>query len=205
MPQCGDNPRRIAFGVASLGIPSIGIVPMGVVTGVHAMGVWSPTPGHGHQHHSNGVAQQLLLAHRSRQEALQNACELGCEGVHAMGDPGCPAPNIRHNTPHPPLLHEINARPQPGSGSYSAGHHTGRPGLRRRRLRQLSQTRPTGPAPASTNPGGAIGCTAILRESINTSSGRPPVGTGRELWMSHANEEPAFRSGRLSSPGRRTG
>jgi hypothetical protein len=30
MAQCGDKPKRIAFGVAPLGILSIGIVPMGV-------------------------------------------------------------------------------------------------------------------------------------------------------------------------------
>ena len=42
MAQCGDKPRRIAFGVAPLGIISIGIVPMGVVSiGVVPMGVVS--------------------------------------------------------------------------------------------------------------------------------------------------------------------
>ena len=40
MAQCGDKPKRIAFGVAPLGIISIGIVPMGVVSiGVVPMGV----------------------------------------------------------------------------------------------------------------------------------------------------------------------
>jgi hypothetical protein len=42
MAQCGDKPKRIAFGVAPLGIISIGIVPMGVVSiGVVPMGVIS--------------------------------------------------------------------------------------------------------------------------------------------------------------------
>jgi hypothetical protein len=42
MAQCGDKPKRIAFGVAPLGIISIGIVPMGVVSiGVVPMGVVS--------------------------------------------------------------------------------------------------------------------------------------------------------------------
>ena len=117
MAQCGDKPKRIAIGVAPLGIISIGIVPMGVVSigvvpmgvislgvvgmgvlnacvvgmgvvvaGVSAMGVWSLTPGNGHQHHSGGAAQQQLMAYPSRQVALQKARELGCEGVHAMGD-----------------------------------------------------------------------------------------------------------------------
>lgn len=118
MAQCGDKPKRIAFGVAPLGILSIGIVPMGVVSigvvpmgvislgvvgmgvlnacvvgmgvvvaGVHAMGIWSLTPGNGHPHHSGGAGQQQqLMAYPSRQVALQKARELGCEGVHAMGD-----------------------------------------------------------------------------------------------------------------------
>lgn len=42
MAQCGDKPKRIAIGVAPLGIISIGIVPMGVVSiGVVPMGVIS--------------------------------------------------------------------------------------------------------------------------------------------------------------------
>ena len=42
MAQCSDKPKRIAFGVAPLGIISIGIVPMGVVSiGVVPMGVIS--------------------------------------------------------------------------------------------------------------------------------------------------------------------
>ncbi|EDY39843.1 conserved hypothetical protein [Cyanobium sp. PCC 7001] len=42
MAQCGEKPKRIAFGVAPLGIISIGIVPMGVVSiGVVPMGVIS--------------------------------------------------------------------------------------------------------------------------------------------------------------------
>ena len=42
MTQCGDKPKRIAFGIAPLGIVSIGIVPMGVVSiGVVPMGVIS--------------------------------------------------------------------------------------------------------------------------------------------------------------------
>jgi hypothetical protein len=117
MGQCGDKPKRIAFGVAPLGIISIGIVPMGVVSigvvpmgvislgvvgmgvlnacvvgmgvvvaGVHAMGIWSLTPGSGHRHHSIGAAQHQPMAYPSRQVALQRARELGCEGVHAMGD-----------------------------------------------------------------------------------------------------------------------
>jgi hypothetical protein len=99
MAQCGDKPKRIAFGVAPLGIISIGIVPMGVVVaGVHAMGIWSLTPGSSHQHHSNGAAQQQLLAYPSRQVALQKARELGCEGVHAMGNLWMPC--SEHPTQH---------------------------------------------------------------------------------------------------------
>ncbi|MFN9644822.1 MAG: hypothetical protein ACK6BG_06825 [Cyanobacteriota bacterium] len=117
MIQCGSKPKRIAFGIAPLGIMSIGIVPMGVVSigvvpmgvislgvvgmgvvnacvvgmgvvvaGVHAMGIWSLTPDSPHQHHRSEAAPQQLLAYPSRRLALQKARELGCEGVHAMGE-----------------------------------------------------------------------------------------------------------------------
>ena len=117
MADCGDKPKRIAFGIAPLGIVSIGIVPMGVVSigivpmgvvslgvvgmgvlnacvvgmgvlvaGVNAMGVWTLSPGNGHHHLSSGPAPHELLAYPSRQVALQKARELGCAGVHAMGD-----------------------------------------------------------------------------------------------------------------------
>lgn len=42
MAECGNKPKRIAFGIAPLGIVSIGVVPMGVVSiGVVPMGVVS--------------------------------------------------------------------------------------------------------------------------------------------------------------------
>ena len=41
-PHCGSKPKKIAFGIAPLGIISIGIVPMGVISiGVVPMGVFS--------------------------------------------------------------------------------------------------------------------------------------------------------------------
>ena len=40
--HCGTSPKKIAFGIAPLGIISIGIVPMGVVSiGIVPMGVFS--------------------------------------------------------------------------------------------------------------------------------------------------------------------
>ena len=40
--HCGTKPKKIAFGIAPLGIISIGIVPMGVVSiGIVPMGVFS--------------------------------------------------------------------------------------------------------------------------------------------------------------------
>jgi len=40
--HCGAKPKKIAFGIAPLGIVSIGIVPMGVVSiGIVPMGVFS--------------------------------------------------------------------------------------------------------------------------------------------------------------------
>lgn len=67
--QCGDKPKRIAIGIAPLGIVSIGIVPMGVVSiGVVPMGVISL-----------GVVGMGVL----------NACVVGMgvlvAGVNAMG------------------------------------------------------------------------------------------------------------------------
>jgi len=130
MAQCGDKPKRIAFGVAPLGIISIGIVPMGVVSigvvpmgvisigivgmgvlnacvvgmgvlvaGVNVMGVWwTGVEGMGprrlgapssalHQHHHGSPSQSMpnLMAYPSREQALERARQLGCQGVHAMG------------------------------------------------------------------------------------------------------------------------
>ncbi|MFM7636128.1 MAG: hypothetical protein ACKO7Z_11285 [Cyanobacteriota bacterium] len=116
MSSCADHPKLVAFGIAPLGIISIGVVPMGVVSigvvpmgvlslgvvgmgvvnacvvgmgvavaGLHAMGIWSFSPGKSH-HHSNAAPQGQLLAYPSKQVALQKARQLGCEGVHAMGD-----------------------------------------------------------------------------------------------------------------------
>ena len=97
----------ISIGVVPMGVVSIGVVPMGVlslgvigmgvvnacvvgmgvvVAGLNAMGIWSISPGNGHQHHSRGPAQEQLMAYPSRQVALEKARALGCEGVHAMGD-----------------------------------------------------------------------------------------------------------------------
>ena len=40
--HCGTKPKKIAFGIAPLGIVSIGVVPMGVISiGVVPMGVFS--------------------------------------------------------------------------------------------------------------------------------------------------------------------
>ena len=40
--HCGSKPKKIAFGIAPLGIVSVGIVPMGVISiGIVPMGVFS--------------------------------------------------------------------------------------------------------------------------------------------------------------------
>ncbi len=78
----------LSFGVVGMGVVNACVVGMGVVVaGLNAMGIWSFSPGQStHHHHSSGAAQQQLMAYPSRQVALQKARELGCEGVHAMGD-----------------------------------------------------------------------------------------------------------------------
>ena len=92
MVHCGDKPKRIAFGVAPLGIILIGIVPMGVVSiGVVPMGVISIGVV------GMGVLNACVVG-MGVEVALQKARELGCEGVHAMGDLWMPC--LEHPAQH---------------------------------------------------------------------------------------------------------
>jgi hypothetical protein len=100
----------VSLGVVPMGVVSLGVVGMGVlnlcvvgmgvlVPGVNVMGVWwmgldgmgpkrlGGAPGALHQHHSPSAspAADALMAYPTRQEALQRAKQLGCEGAHAMG------------------------------------------------------------------------------------------------------------------------
>jgi hypothetical protein len=96
----------ISIGVVPMGVVSIGVVPMGVlslgvvgmgvlnacvvgmgvlVAGFNAMGIWSLSPDHAHQHHSSASPKEQLLAYPSKQMALEKARVLGCDGAHAMG------------------------------------------------------------------------------------------------------------------------
>jgi len=107
----------ISIGVVPMGVVSIGVVPMGavslgvvgmgvlnacvvgmgvVVAGLNAMGIWTFSPGNGHQHHSSGTAQEQLMAYPSKQVALEKARALGCSGVHAMGDLWMPCSTHPH-------------------------------------------------------------------------------------------------------------
>ena len=96
----------VAIGIVPMGVVSIGIVPMGVVSigavamglvnaavvgmgvlvgGVNAMGVWWSAP-HGMGPYRLGDRDNTnRLAYPSRQQALEQAKLLGCEGAHAMG------------------------------------------------------------------------------------------------------------------------
>jgi hypothetical protein len=77
----------LSLGVVGMGVVNACVVGMGVVVaGLNAMGIWSFSPGNGHQHHSSGAAQEQLMAYPNRHVALEKARALGCEGVHAMGD-----------------------------------------------------------------------------------------------------------------------
>ena len=103
MSNCGDQPKRLAIGIAPLGIISIGVVPMGVVSiGVVPMGVFSlGVVGMGVLN-AAVVGMGVLVAgvnvmgvwsaspgihhqHPSRSQAMEKARELGCSGAHAMG------------------------------------------------------------------------------------------------------------------------
>jgi hypothetical protein len=113
--SCSAPPRRVAIGIAPLGIVSIGIVPMGVVSiGVVPMGVVSlGVVGMGvlnaclvgmgvavaglnamglwtwspdpSQAHTHRPAAKELMLYPSQQEALKQAQTLGCSGAHRMG------------------------------------------------------------------------------------------------------------------------
>lgn len=118
--SCGGPPKRLAIGIAPLGIVAIGIVPMGVVSigvvpmgvvsigavgmgllnatvvgmgvvvmGVNVMGVWwgglSGMGPYRWGRTATTAVQQERLAYPSREQALQQAQQLGCSGAHAMG------------------------------------------------------------------------------------------------------------------------
>jgi hypothetical protein len=96
----------VAIGIVPMGVVSIGIVPMGVISigavamglvnaavvgmgvlvvGVNAMGVWWSAP-HGMGPYRLGAHDSdNRLAYPTRQQALEQAKLLGCEGAHAMG------------------------------------------------------------------------------------------------------------------------
>jgi len=119
--HCGSKPKKIAIGIAPLGVISIGIVPMGIVTigvvpmgvvsvGIVAMGVvnasivgmgifsagittmglkvWSPegTPIQKTIETSEPSASKKILAYPNKSHAEAEAKEIGCLGVHKMGE-----------------------------------------------------------------------------------------------------------------------
>ena len=118
--HCGSKPKKIAIGIAPLGIISIGVVPMGIFTigivpmgvvslGVVAMGVvnasivgmgifsagittmglkvWSPEGSFLQQtHKSSDSPAHNIYSYQTRSKAESKAKELGCLGVHKMGD-----------------------------------------------------------------------------------------------------------------------
>ena len=101
----------ISIGIVPMGIVTIGVVPMGVVSfGIVAMGVinasivgmgifsagittmglkvWSPT-GPSFEKTINSersFPSNNIFAYSSKEKALQEAKQLGCIGVHKMGD-----------------------------------------------------------------------------------------------------------------------
>lgn len=101
----------VSIGVVPMGVVSLGVVGMGVlnacvvgmgvlVAGVNVMGVWwAGVEGMGprrlgapagalHQHHHPSSPAPLpphLMAYPTREEALEQARNVGCSGAHAMG------------------------------------------------------------------------------------------------------------------------
>ncbi len=119
--HCGSKPKKIAIGIAPLGVISIGVVPMGIVTigivpmgvvslGIVAMGVvnasivgmgifsagittmglkvWSPEGSTIEKiyENSNTSSSKNIYAYPTRTEAESAAKNLGCLGVHKMGN-----------------------------------------------------------------------------------------------------------------------
>ena len=105
----------ISIGIVPMGVVSIGVVPMGVISlgavamgvvnaavvgmgvlvaGVNVMGVWwSGLEGMGPYRLNRPVAMaapshqhQATQRFANREQALQHARGLGCEGAHRMGD-----------------------------------------------------------------------------------------------------------------------
>jgi hypothetical protein len=94
-----------------MGVLNACVVGMGVlVAGVNVMGVWwTGFEGMGprrlgapssalHQHHHGSPSQSMpnLMAYPSREQALERARQLGCQGVHAMGSLWMPCSEHPH-------------------------------------------------------------------------------------------------------------
>ena len=118
--HCGTKPKKIAFGIAPLGIVSIGIVPMGVFSfgavamgivnlsvvgmgiisaGVTTMGIWeySPNSQNNHHNHSKQISNSSKWYKMSdsdlfntKKEAEKAASKYGCIGAHKMGNKWMP-------------------------------------------------------------------------------------------------------------------
>ena len=97
----------VAIGIVPMGVVSIGVVPMGVVSigvvamgvinaaivgmgliavGVNTMGVITAGPMSMGLIQLRSTTNPRYMAYPSREQAEEQARQLGCEGVHRMGD-----------------------------------------------------------------------------------------------------------------------
>ena len=87
----------ICIGIVPMGVVSIGVVAMGVINasivgmgliavGVNTMGVITAGPMSMGLIQIRSSTDPRYLAYPSREEALEQAKKLGCEGVHRMGE-----------------------------------------------------------------------------------------------------------------------
>ena len=87
----------ISIGVVPMGVVSIGVVAMGVINaaivgmgliavGVNTMGVITAGPMSMGLIQLRSTTNPRYLAYPSREQAEEQARQLGCEGVHRMGD-----------------------------------------------------------------------------------------------------------------------
>ena len=105
--HCRQPRKHIAIGVAPMGTIAVGIVPMGVVSigvgamglinaaivgmgliavGFNTMGVITAGPMSMGLIQLRSTTNPRYLAYPSREQAEEQARQLGCRGVHRMGD-----------------------------------------------------------------------------------------------------------------------
>lgn len=199
MAHCGDKPKRIAFGVAPLGIISIGIVPMGVVSigvvpmgvisiGVVGMGVLNAcVVGMCLRSNSCWPTRAGRWPFRKRVSSAARACT-------PWATSGCRAQSIQRNIPHT----NTDSRDQCATSAWLWFLLCWPP---HRKPWPVAAAAPA----ATANPPGRASITTAgrcppprqdrrLPRVLPSRPQQAPAGALRELWISISTKEPAIRS-----------